>query len=111
MGYKDPMEPIAPDVISDAVLETIWDWLDEPPQPTTGEGLYHDYCANCHGADGKGGPTMRPITNELKNIKTRVRQGSHAGEFAQRHDYMPVFSTTRLTDAEVDLIYDYVDSL
>ena len=28
-----------------------------PPQPTTaieGKVLYHDYCAACHGADGKG---------------------------------------------------------
>ena len=111
VNYRKPMEAIPANVISDAVLDTIWDWLDEPPQPTTGEGLYHDYCANCHGADGKGGPTMRPITDELKNLKTQVRKGSHPGAFDQRHEYMPVFSTTRLTDAEVQLIYDYVDSL
>jgi len=111
VGYRDPMEAIARDVISDAVLESIWDWLDEPPQPTTGEALYHDYCANCHGADGEGGPTIQPIKNELHELEEQVRDGSHPGEFTQRREYMPAFSTTRLTDAEVDLIYDYVESL
>jgi mono/diheme cytochrome c family protein len=111
MGFKDPMEPIEPDVLSDAQLETIWDWLDEPPQPTTGEGLYLDYCGNCHGADGLGGPTMRPITNELGELEAITRDGAHLGEFENRREYMPAYSTMELTDAEVDLIYDYVESL
>jgi mono/diheme cytochrome c family protein len=111
VNFRDPMEAIPANVISDAVLETIWDWLDEPAQPTTGEGLYLDYCANCHGADGKGGITMRPITNELPNLKKEVRSGSHLGQFDQRREYMSAFPTSVLTDAELTLIYNYVDSL
>jgi mono/diheme cytochrome c family protein len=109
--FKDPMEGIEPEVLSDAQLETIWEWLDEPPQPTTGEGLYLDYCGNCHGADGTGGPTMRPILNELGELEDVVRSGTHLGEFEMRREYMPAYSMSVLTDAEVDLIYDYVESL
>lgn len=110
-GFRDPMEAIEPEVLSDEILDTVFAWLDEPPQPTTGEGLYLDYCGNCHGADGQGGPTMRAITNELRELKTIVREGAHLGDFGNRREYMPAYPTTRLTDAEVDLIYDYVDSL
>jgi mono/diheme cytochrome c family protein len=110
-GYRDPMEPLEASVLSDAALESIFDWLDEPPQPTTGEGLYLDYCGNCHGADGKGGPTMRPILQELAEIEPLVRQGAHLGEFAMRREYMPAWNTMQLSDAEVDLIYAYVESL
>jgi mono/diheme cytochrome c family protein len=105
------MAAIPPDVIADDVLAALWDWLDEPPQPTTGEALYLDYCANCHGADGNGGPTERPILEELDELGEQVREGSHNGEFANRREFMPAVPTARLSDAEVQLIRDYVGKL
>lgn len=109
--FPKPMEIVPPEKLSDAQLTLIWDYLDQPPQPTTGQALYHDYCANCHGADGKGGPTTRPIVNELAELKKQVRAGAHLGEFDMRREYMPVFKTDVITDAKLDLIYAYVDSL
>ena len=109
--FPKPMEIVGPDKLSDADLMLIWDYLDKPPQPTTGQALYLDYCGNCHGADGLGGPTTRNITMELDKLKDNVRKGTHPGEFDMRKEYMPAFSTMRLSDAEVQLIYDYVDSL
>jgi mono/diheme cytochrome c family protein len=111
VGFPKPMDIFGPDKLSDANLSLIWDYLDLPAQPTTGQALYHDYCANCHGADGKAGPTMRSITNELAKLKDQIRKGSKPGLFDQRHDYMPAFAASRLSDAEVALIYTYVDSL
>jgi mono/diheme cytochrome c family protein len=111
VGYVKPMEPIAADKLSEADLALIWGFLDKPPQPTTAEGLYKDYCGNCHGADGKGGPTTRDITNELAELRDIVRDGAHPGEFELRNEYMPALPSTVLTDAEVDLIYAYVESL
>lgn len=105
------MLPVAADKLSDSNLEAIWDYLDQPPQPTSGQALFLDYCANCHGADGKGGPTGRNILNELNGLKTLVRQGAHGGEFEMRREYMPAFSATRITDTELNLIYTYVESL
>jgi len=31
---------------------------DAPEPEPTGEGLYADYCAACHGADARGGPAI-----------------------------------------------------
>jgi mono/diheme cytochrome c family protein len=110
-AFPAPMLPIPTKELSDAQLILIWDYLAQPPQPTTGQALYVDYCANCHGADGKGGPTARPIINELANVKPQVRKGSKLGQFQQRRDYMPAFTSAQLSDAEVNAIYTYVDSL
>ncbi len=109
--FIKPMAIVAPDKLPDADLALIWDYLDKPPQPTTGEGLYKDYCANCHGADGKGGPTMRPITMALGKLKQVVRAGTHLGEFDMRREYMSAFPASRISDAELDLVYTYVDGL
>jgi len=110
-GFPGPMTIIAPAKVSDADLTLIWDYLDEPAQPTTGQALYHDYCANCHGADGKGGPTGRGILNELGKLKSQVRKGASLGQFGMRKDYMPAFTAVQISDAELNLIYTYVDAL
>jgi mono/diheme cytochrome c family protein len=109
--FPAPMLAVPASELSDADLTKIWDYLDMPAQPTTGQALYADYCGNCHGADGKGGPTTRSIVNELGQLKAHVRQGAHPGEFSMRREYMPAFAANRITDAELDLIYAYVDSL
>jgi mono/diheme cytochrome c family protein len=108
--FVKPMEKWGTDKLSDAQLTLIWDYLDQPPQPTTGQALYNDYCANCHGTDGKGGPTMRNIVNEVQNVLKQTRSGKSVGQYAMRHDSMPAFTTMRITDAQLTLIHDYVDS-
>jgi mono/diheme cytochrome c family protein len=109
--YVKPMDKWGTDKLSDAQLMLIFDYLDMPPQPTTGQALYNDYCANCHGADGKGGPTMRDITNEVGKVLTQVRSGKNVGKFEMRRDYMPAFPAGDISDSELMLIRDYVNSL
>lgn len=109
--YVKPMDKWGTDKLSDAQLMLIFDYLDMPPQPTGGQALYADYCANCHGADGKGGPTMRAITNEVGKVLTQVRSGKNVGKFEMRRDYMPAFPAGDISDSELMLIRDYVDSL
>jgi mono/diheme cytochrome c family protein len=109
--YPKPMEKRSPEQLSDAQLSLIFDYLDTPPQPATGAGLYADYCVNCHGSDGKSGPVMKDTTMELDELEQQVRQGAHPGEYEMREEFMPVFTMMRLSDADLDLIYDYVDSL
>lgn len=112
VGFTKPMEIIPPEMLTDADLTLIYEYLDKPPQPTTAEGLYKDYCGNCHGADGKGGPTTRDITGaDVEPIEEVVRQGTHLGMFDERNEYMPAYSTTLVSDAELQLISDYVDTL
>ena len=109
--FPKPMEKVGTDKLTDAQLKLVFDYLDQPPQPTTGQALYMDYCANCHGADGKGGPTTRNITNEVAKVLTQTRSGKNIGKFEMRKDYMPAFPPTRISDAELMLIRTYVDSL
>lgn len=106
-----PMAKFAADELSDADLTLILDYLDEPPQPTSGQTLYRDYCQNCHGVDGKSKPADHDITQEVDELAKMVRDGAHAGEYTKRDGFMPKFSTTRLTDAEVELIRAYVDTI
>lgn len=108
--WTKAMEKFGSDKLSDAQLTLIWDYLDQPPQPTTGAALFGDYCANCHGADGKGGPTTRPLANEGKNVLKLVREGHNVGQYAMRHDSMPKFDTKRITDAELNLILAHVNT-
>jgi len=110
-SYAKPMEKVGPDMLSDAQLTLIFDYLAQPPQPTTGKALFDDYCANCHGADARGGPTDRDITGEVGKIQELVRGGKSIGQYQMRHDSMPKFSTSLVNDAELLLIRDYVDSL
>jgi mono/diheme cytochrome c family protein len=108
--WPKAMEKVGTDKLSDAQLNLIWDYLDQPAKPTTGPALYGDYCANCHGADGKGGPTTRPLAGEGKNVLKLVREGHNIGQYAMRHDSMPKFSTTQITEAELNLILAHVDT-
>ncbi len=121
VGFKDPMEewyPVdQPDqemelIVSDAEMEMIFDYLDTPPKPTTGQGLYLDYCGNCHGADGKGGVTTRDLTTveAMADQVTPVRNGTHPGEQNLRIEYMPAMDQTILTDAELGLINTYIST-
>lgn len=109
--FPKPMEKWSAEQLSDAQLTLIYEYLDQPPQPTTGKALYLDYCANCHGADGKGGPTGRSLLNEVSKVVTQTRSGKNVGKFAMRRDYMPAFPATDISDAELMLIREYVDSL
>ena len=108
--FPKAMEKFGTDKLSDAQLTLIWDYLDQPPQPTTGPALFTDYCTNCHGTNGAGGPTMRPLANEGKNVLKLVREGHNIGKYAMRHDSMPKFDTTRITDPELNLILAHVNT-
>lgn len=97
-----------------ATLDGIFDWLSTPalPKPTTGEALFKDFCANCHGADGSGGASGEGITNAPKSeIQEKVREGNGGTQYSKRTGYMPKWSTTELTDAELGLIYDHLQTL
>jgi mono/diheme cytochrome c family protein len=107
-AYSLPMPAFGSDKLSDEGLTEIFEWLNSAPQPTTGEGLYKDYCSNCHGDDGSG-TTNHDATNvSLDEMIQNVRNGHHAGEFSRRTGFMPSWSADELSDAEINLIYNYV---
>ncbi len=97
------------DVFSDQQLEELYDWLDAFDQPTTGEALYADYCANCHGADPlAGGVIDKDIADkDLDDTLEKVRDGE--GAVGDRRDrYMSAFDEDRLSDDELQAIIDWM---
>lgn len=111
--YTLPMEPFDMTMLTDADLGLIFDYLDSFPKPVTGEGLYQEYCLNCHGADALGGPTQRSLIEHrtFNDVMENTRGGHHPGEFDNRMEYMPAFTAAELSDAELQLIADYLLTL
>jgi mono/diheme cytochrome c family protein len=114
-GYPDSkMDAYPAAALPDATLNAIFDSLSTPalPKPTTGKALYEDYCANCHGATGTGGTANHDAKGEpLSKALQMVRGGHSLMQFSSRTGYMPKWSTTELSDAEVESIVGYLDSL
>ena len=98
--------------ILQAEIEEIWDFLSDMPQPTTGEGLFLDYCANCHGADALGGVVDEDLDEEdFLNIVETVREGEGENDYGARLEYMPSWTNAELSDAQLKLIADYLSTL
>jgi mono/diheme cytochrome c family protein len=95
--------------ISAADLTSILTWLAGQPKPTTGQGLYKDFCGNCHGPNMATGGVVPVgiIGKKAGDILQRVRMGEGADP-SMRNGYMPAEDATQLTDAEVTLISQYL---
>lgn len=109
--YEDDMDDYSTSRLPDPILEGILEFLAGFPRPTTGEGLFKDYCANCHGANATGGVTGVDISREpLAELIEHARRGAHPGDFPNREEFMPVFDEVVLSDAEIELIAQYLSS-
>jgi len=96
-------------LLPDADMMGIVTWLGSLPRPTTPAGLYKDFCGNCHGPmTPSGGAVPVSIANEtIMNVQQKVRMGVGTDP-AMRNNYMPAFSTTDLTDAELTMIEQFI---
>lgn len=114
-GLEFPMSQMSAyetSLLSDSQLEEILDFLSDMPQPTTGEGLYLDYCANCHGADALGGVVGQDLDEKtFTDILTQVREGDGDNNYALRDMYMPSWTNAELSDEEVQRISEYVSTV
>lgn len=96
--------------VTDAQLDQIIDWLDAFPNPDTGEGLYARYCSTCHGADGTGGTSFKPVAGTLRAY-TIIREGHGDGKFAERSEYMPSWTPEQISDEEIVLIEQFMRAM
>jgi len=94
-------------ILSDQMIEEIIVFLNSFPQPTDGAGLYNDYCANCHGADGRGGVSTRGLAGETGETGMLIQSGTHLGEYELRNEFMPVID---LTQEELNMVMDYMQN-
>jgi cytochrome c553 len=111
-SYMLPMPKYPPDQLTDVQLQGILTYMAARPKASSGADLYKDYCQNCHGADAKGGATMRSLAGKpVTKFLTDVRSGHSPGEFANRREYMPKWTPAELSDAEIRLIFMHVSGL
>lgn len=97
--------------LSDADLMAVITWLDGMPKPTTPDGLYKDFCGNCHGPTVATGGAVAVNIKGLKmaDVTTYVRGGSGTDP-ALRTGYMPKFDVSLLSDAELAQIQTFLGS-
>lgn len=120
--FDGPMDPYDASEVSDEDMDSIYAWLNNRPNPTGGAALFADYCANCHGADGRGGPSEHvspyhsaPFTRRRgAAFRTYVRAGHLVDDqgnpvpVSDRGAYMPAISASRVSDAELTQIENWL---
>lgn len=110
--YPVPMAAYDTTLVSVEQLGEIWLWLGSFPMPSTGQGLYEDYCANCHGADALGGRVGKRIDDqEIQDVEEKVREGEGGNNFASTAQYMPHWSSAELSSNQLALIAEYITGL
>jgi mono/diheme cytochrome c family protein len=109
--FADSMPKYTASMLSDQQLTGIITMLRAAPHPTDGKALYDRFCANCHGADAHGGPVGKNILRELGELTEKVREGEGGNSYGSRSRYMPKWSTSELSNAEVNAISSYLRTL
>jgi mono/diheme cytochrome c family protein len=96
-------------LVSATDLPAILTWLQSLPKPTSGPSLYKDFCGNCHGPSTPTGG-LAPVNIQgvsMAELQMKVRMGVGTDP-SMRNTYMPAFSVTELTDAELGSIAQFI---
>jgi mono/diheme cytochrome c family protein len=112
--FPNTMPAYEPQHLSDTQLTELLDYLNSFPQPTTGEELYATYCANCHGIDGRGGPTRSDLRDAVGDPATfieAIRSGNSGNRYWNRSGYMPRWHSGEISDSEAQAIIAYLAGL
>lgn len=106
IGYPERMEPFSREQLSDEALQAILSWLGSFEKPMDGAGLNRVFCANCHGADGRGGPVDKGILgDDLYDYLYVIREGEGERDYRDREEYMPAWSEAELSNDDVAAIW------
>ncbi len=109
--YLTEMPPFDEYLAPESEVADVLSYLNTFVQPTTGKGLFLDYCGNCHGADAKGGTTGHPLIGLTGAFEEAVRQGRNLNQMGSRTSYMPRWKEVELSDSEIGAMADYVLAL
>lgn len=98
--------------LPDDKLGALLDYLHSFEKPTTGEGLFLTFCANCHGRNALGGRVGEGIKGKPAGEYFELVREGHAGtNYGASTSYMPSWATAELSDSDVTAIVDYVKTL
>ncbi len=96
--------------VSDTHLNEMWDWLNSLPNESTDEGLYLQFCGNCHGVDGRAIEVERNIDGAT-DFNGDVRNGHNAGQYDARTRFMSKWDASQISDQELSQITSHVSQL
>lgn len=105
------MVPFPVSAVSAADMAAIHTWLAGLPKPTTGDQLYLDYCGNCHGPDALGSVIPLAVKGGKKADTRQLVRTGHGTDPSIRGQYMPAQGPEQLSDAELDLIADFLGAM
>ena len=103
--------PVGAQVLTDPEITEIATWLNTSAKPVTADGLYKDFCGNCHGKMGPTGGAVGvklPVGLPVATVRSAVREGFANSTPGMRTSFMPAFDLTLLTDAELALITSFI---
>lgn len=109
--YGNDMPSYASDALSESQLTELLDMLSRAPHPTDGLSLYNRFCSTCHGKDARGGPSDKEILEETNKFREQVREGEGGKNYGDREEYMPAWTSSQLSDDEIDRMSAYVRRL
>lgn len=109
--FLEAMPSYSTSALSDAQLNEMITMLSAAQKPTDGGGLYNRFCSNCHGKDALGGPVGKNIKREVGDFAEKVREGEGGNNYSRRSSYMPRWSSSELTNAEINAMAAYVRQL
>jgi cytochrome c oxidase cbb3-type subunit 3 len=107
--FEDGMPAFSNCVLSDTMINEVLEFLVSFGKASDGKALYEDFCAGCHGNDGRGGITSVDLDAHLDTIESISMTGHMASDYENRSAYMPVM-TDRLSGAEIELIREYLEN-
>lgn len=103
--WASDMDSYAADRISDAQLAEMIAWIDSFPNATDGEGLYHQFCANCHGGTGVQGWVEPEFDGSIYSVSRSGKEDSVANP-----SYMPGWPASEISDGELQQIQAFIDA-
>ncbi|SMF07064.1 c-type cytochrome [Pseudobacteriovorax antillogorgiicola] len=106
--FKIPMPAYDDETISDYQLAQMYEAIYKPLSAKTGKSLYLTYCSNCHGLEGEGGMSKRPVSTKLDQFKTFIRQGAGRQDYLNRNLYMPRWNARQISDDDIQLMIQYI---
>ncbi len=109
--FSIPMPAYTAAQVSDQQLREMWQYLSSFSRPKTGAELFATFCQNCHGKDGRGGVVGKGVLGEIGEFREVIREGEHRSQPLRRRKYMPAYSRSLISDADIWLLENYAREL
>ncbi len=115
LGHPVAMDAYSEDSLSDRQLCEILTYLQSFEKPENGEELFNVFCSTCHGFGGDGAGIANESLGRFLSRPSEffdINRSGHGGSnYGAARQYMPARDSEELTNAEIQLIVDYLSSL